>query len=104
MPMALPMTLTGICNGYKIKLDLREASLLIEEKNEAVACIFTPYAHYIPFDSKEELAIAIDFSVNCGEMVDKITEAAYTKYRREHSSQVVWSQILRLCNVSSQKV
>ena len=79
-------------------------SLLIEEKNEAVACIFTPYAHYIPFDSKEELAIAIDFSVNCGELVDKITEAAYTKYRREHSSKRGWSQILRLCNVSSQKV
>lgn len=88
----------------RVQETIASKSLLIEEKNEGVACIFTPYAHYIPFDSKEELAIAIDFSVNCGELVDKITEAAYTKYRREHSSKVVWSQILRLCNVSSQKV
>ena len=88
----------------RVQEAIASKSLLIEEKNESVACIFTPYAHYIPFDSKEELAIAIDFSVNCGELVDKITEAAYTKYRREYSSKVVWSQILRLCNVSSQKV
>ena len=54
--------------------------------------------------SKEELEIAIDFSVNCGELVEKITEAAYTKYHREHSSKVVWGQILQLSNVSSQKV
>ena len=84
----------------RVQEAIASKSLLIEEKNEGVACIFTPYAHYIPFDSKEELAIAIDFSVNCGELVDKITEAAYTKYRREHSSKVVWSQILRLCNFS----
>ena len=88
----------------RVQESIASKSLLIEEKNESVARIFTPYAHYIPFDSREELAIAIDFSVNCGELVDKITEAAYTKYRREHSSQVVWNQILRLCNVSSQKV
>ena len=88
----------------RVQQAIASKSLLIEEKNESVARIFTPYAHYIPFDSREELAIAIDFSVNCGELVDKITEAAYTKYRREHSSQVVWNQILRLCNVSSQKV
>ena len=88
----------------RVQQAIASKSLLIEEKNEGVARIFTPYAHYIPFDSKEELAIAIEFSVNCGKLVDKITEAAYTKYRREHSSKVVWSQILRLCNVSSQKV
>ena len=88
----------------RVQEAIASKSLLIQEKNEAITNIFTPYAHFIPFDSKEELAIAIDFSVNCGELVDKITEAAYTKYRREHSSQVVWSQILRLCNVSSQKV
>lgn len=88
----------------RVQESIASKSLLIEEKNELVARIFTPYAHYIPFDSKEELAIAIDFSVNCGELVDQITEAAYTKYHREHSSKVVWSQILRLCNVSSQKV
>ena len=87
----------------RVQESIASKSLLIEEKNELVARIFTPYAHYIPFDSKEELAIAIDFSVNCGELVDQITEAAYTKYHREHSSKVVWSQILRLCNVSSQK-
>jgi hypothetical protein len=88
----------------RVQEAIASKSLLIEEKNEALARIFTPYAHYIPFDSKEELALAIDFSVNCGELVDKITEAAYTKYRREHSSKVIWSQILQLCNVSSQKV
>ena len=88
----------------RVREAIASKSLLIEEKNEAVACIFTPYAHYIPFDSKEELAIAIDFSVNCGELIDKITEAAYTKYHREYNSKIGWSQILRLCNVSSQKV
>ena len=71
-------------------------SLLIEEKNEQLARQFTPYAHYIPFDSKEELAIAIDFSVNCGELVDKITEAAYTNYRSQFSSKVFWSQVVEL--------
>jgi len=75
-------------------------SLLIEEKNEAITNTFTPYAHFIPFDSKKELAIAIDFSVNCGELVDKITEAAYEEYWREHNSKRGWSQILRLCNFS----
>jgi hypothetical protein len=88
----------------RVQQAIASKSLLIEEKNEPITNIFTPYAHYIPFDSKEELAIAIDFSVNCGKLADKITEAAYTKYRREHSSKVVWSQILRLCNVSSQSV
>ena len=85
----------------RVREAIASKSLLIEEKNEALACIFTPYAHYIPFDSKEELAIAIDFSVHCGELIDKITEAAYTKYHREHSSKIGWSQIMRLCNVSS---
>lgn len=88
----------------RVQEAIASKSLLIEEKNELVARIFTPYAHYIPFDSKEELEIAIDFSVNCGELVEKITEAAYTKYHREHSSKVVWGQILQLSNVSSQKV
>ena len=79
-------------------------SLLIEEKNEAITKIFTPYAHFIPFDSNKELAIAINFTVNCGELVDKITEAAYEEYWRKHNSERGWSQILRVCNVSSQKV
>jgi hypothetical protein len=83
----------------RVQQAMASKSLLIEEKNESVARIFTPYAHYIPFDSKEELAIAIDFSVNCGELVDKITEAAYTKYHREHSSKIVWNQIMQLCKV-----
>ena len=83
----------------RVQQAMASKSLLLEEKNNAIACIFTPYAHYIPFDSKKELAIAIDFSINCGGLVDKITEAAYSKYYQEHSSKVVWSQILKLCNV-----
>ena len=86
----------------RVKEAIASKSLLIEEKNDSITNIFIPYVHFIPFDSKKELAIAIDFSVTCGELVDKITEAAYRKYWREHSSKIVWGRILRLCNVSFQ--
>jgi hypothetical protein len=74
-------------------------SLLIEERNEPITQIFTPYRHFIPFDSKEELAIAIEFSVQCSDLVDRITEAAYMKYLHEHSSKIGWGRILRLCDI-----
>lgn len=76
-------------------------SLLIEEKSEITARLFTPYAHFIPFDSKKELAIAIDFSVRSAELVEKITDAAYKKYRLEHSSKAGWNRIVRLCRISA---
>ncbi|MCX5699149.1 MAG: glycosyltransferase [Candidatus Omnitrophica bacterium] len=83
----------------RVQEAIASKSLLIEEKNDSITNIFTPYAHFIPFDSKKELAIAMDFSVNCGELVDKITEGAYRKYLREYSSKIIWNQILYLCKV-----
>ncbi len=75
-------------------------TLLIEERNEAIARIFTPYVHFIPFDSRAELAIAIDFSVNRGDLVDKITETAYRRYWQDRNSKLMWKRIFRLCQVS----
>lgn len=92
-------------NVRAITARVREAiaskSLLIEEKNDSITSIYTPYLHFIPFDSKKELGIAIDFSVNCGELVDNITEAAYKKYRLEYSSKAGWNRIARLCGISA---
>lgn len=83
----------------RVKQAMATKSLLLEEENNALASMLTPFGHYIPFNSEEELAVAIDFSTRFGELVDKITDAAYSKYCLEHSSKVVWSGILNLCDV-----
>lgn len=95
---ARPVPNVRVVTG-RVQEAIASKSLLIEEKNDSVTNIFTPYAHFIPFDSTKELAIAIDFAVNCGKLVDKITEAAYEKYWREHNSKTVWNRILSLCGI-----
>ena len=83
----------------RVQEAIASKALLLEEKNESLSRIFTPFAHYIPFDSIDELAIAMDFSVTQSKLVEKIIEAAYAKYNAEHSGRHVWPEMLRLCNL-----
>jgi spore maturation protein CgeB len=83
----------------RVQQTIASKALLIAEHCDSMNRLFTPYVHFIPFDSQKELAIAMEFSVTSQDLVGAITEAAYKKYRQEHSSAVVWARILDLCGI-----
>ena len=72
-------------------------SLLIEEKNRSISMLFTPYAHYIPFDSKKEMAIALEFSVTCRDLAQKVAEGGHRRYSQVYNSHLGWRRVLQIC-------
>jgi hypothetical protein len=68
-------------------------TLLIMEKSEYVHGMLAPFVHYIPYDTKKELEIAIQFSIDSKELVNKITNNSFDFYQKYYNADKIWQQI-----------
>ena len=63
------------------------------EKSEYVHGMLAPFVHYIPYDTKKELEIAIQFSIDSKELVNKITNNSFDFYQKYYNADKIWQQI-----------
>ena len=70
-------------------------TLIIMEKTKQVDILLEPFVHYIPYDTKKELEIAIQFSNESTKLANKITNNSYELYRRVLHGNKVWAQIFQ---------
>ena len=65
------------------------------EKTKQIDNFLEPFIHYIPYDTKKELEIAIQFSNESTKLVNKITNNSYKLYNRVLRGDKVWPQIFQ---------
>ena len=70
-------------------------TLIIMEKTKQVDILLEPIIHYIPYDTKKELEIAIQFSNESTKLANKITNNSYELYSRVLHGNKVWAQIFQ---------
>ena len=87
-----------ILTGRSIQA-IASKSLALDEVNDSMKALYTPFKHYIPFDSIRELSIALQFIKEHPDLVNCIIEESYVHYCNNYRSDFGWKKILNLCNL-----
>ncbi len=75
---------------------IKNKTLIFDEGHKSSASdFFIPYIHYIPVESRAELAIFAQFFVKYPKWREKISEQAFKFYRDNYSEQHIWSEIYK---------
>ena len=90
--------------GGRSRIPLICKSLLIMEKSVDMDNFIVPYLHYIPFDNKRELELAIQFTYESKKLVNKITDAAYTFVQKHYHGDMIWKEIFHHANSTKNKL
>ena len=90
--------------GGRSRIPLICKSLLIMEKSVDMNNFIVPYLHYIPFDNKRELELAIQLTFESKKLVNKITDAAYTFVRKHYNGDIIWKEIFHHANSTKKKL
>ena len=89
-----------ILTGRSIQA-IASKSLALDEENESMKNLYTPFKHYIPFDSIRELSIALRFIKGYPKLVNCIIEESYNHYCNNYRSDFGWKKILNFCNLQN---
>ena len=68
-------------------------TLLVMEKADIMDLYYVPFIHYIPYNTKRELEIALQFTKDSKDLVSLITDTAYEFYLKNYQSDKIWQQI-----------
>lgn len=90
--------------GGRTRIPLICKSLLIMEKSVDMNNFIVPYLHYIPFDNKRELELAIQLTFESKKLVNKITDTAYTFVRKHYHEDIIWKEIFHHANRTKKKL
>ena len=63
------------------------------EKADIMDLYYVPFIHYIPYNTKRELEIALQFTKDSKDLVSLITDTAYEFYLKNYQSDKIWQQI-----------
>ena len=69
-------------------------SLLVEQDNPATAMVFTPYRHYLPWTTVEDIVHIARFIERRPDLAARIVGAAHAWARRHYSSDRFWAGVL----------
>lgn len=89
-----------ILTGRSIQA-IASKSLALDEENKSMKVLYTPFRHYIPFNSIKELSIALRFIKEYPKLVDCIIEESFTYYCNNYRSDFGWKKILNFCNLQN---
>ena len=69
-------------------------TLLVEQDNPATAMIFTPYRHYLPWTTVEDIVHIARFIERRPDLAARIAEGAHAWAMRHYSSKRFWANVL----------
>jgi len=85
-------------DGHLITARVWEAiaagALLVEQDNPATAMVFTPYRHYLPWTTVEDIVHIARFIERRPDLAARIAGAAHAWARRHYSSDRFWAGVL----------
>ena len=87
-----------ILTGRSIQA-IASKSLALDEENKSMKALYTPFKHYIPFNSIKELSIALRFIKEYPKLVDCIIKESFTYYCNNYRSDFGWKKILSFCKL-----
>lgn len=70
-------------------------TILAEEKNELIENYFTPYRHYIPIRTANDLLLTVKLFSKDEQCYEMISQQAYNHYLNNYSSTVFWKTLIK---------